>query len=36
MHHKDNVVEVYQVSIEENIEEADHDKTNDETIAPCY
>ena len=36
MHHAGSVVEVYHVEIEENIEEADHVKTNEETIVPGY
>ena len=36
MHHKDQVVEVYHVNIEEKVDEADHVKTNDETIVPGY
>ena len=34
MRHDDQVLEVYQVDIEEKVEEADHVKTNDETIMP--
>ena len=36
MHHKDQVVEVYHVSIEEQVDEAGHAKTNDEIIVPGY
>ena len=32
--HEDQVLEVYQVDIENKVEEADHVKTNDETIKP--
>ena len=34
MKHKDQVFEVYNVNIEDKVEEADHVKTNDETIKP--
>ena len=36
MHHKDNMFEVYSAGIEEKVDEADHVKTNGETIAPGY
>ena len=32
--HEDQVLEVYHVDIENKVEEADHVKTNDETIKP--
>ena len=34
MRHNDQVLEVYQVNIEEKVEETDHVKTNDEIIKP--
>ena len=36
MRHDDRIVEVYHVDIEEKLEEADHVKTNDETIVPGH
>ena len=34
MRHDDQVLEVYQVNIEEQVEDADHVKTNDEISKP--
>ena len=36
MEHENQIFEVYNVDIEEKVDEADHVKTNDETIAPGY